>query len=179
MKRILFLLFMLAISLSHASGQSDQQIQAAAQKALRAYSLAAIESSVHGATVTLTGLVAHCRDRLLAVQMMHRIRGVKAVDDRIEVNGPRVPDEELQAQADRIIANRIRSLGGFGVGSITARLKDGAVTLSGTAAVRLAEPAIAAIAGIVGVRNVIDHVSRVPAYDVGWASNHPGFVFVE
>lgn len=176
MRRILLLACIFILCLSLGSAQSDDQIQAAAQKALRAYELATIQSSVQHATVTLTGLVNLCRDRLLAVQMMKHIRGVKAVDDRIEIVGRHVPDEQLQPQVNRIISERIHRLGGFGFGSITARLKDGVVTLTGTAAVRLAEPAIAAIASVAGVRNVVDRVRRIDPYDAGWASNHPGFV---
>ena len=85
MRRILLLACIFILCLSLGSAQSDDQLQAAAQKALRAYELATIQSSVQHATITLTGLVNLCRDRLLAVQMMKHIRGVKAVDDRIEI----------------------------------------------------------------------------------------------
>ena len=175
MKRILLLACTLALGLSPVSGQSDQEMQAAVQRALRAYALTAIEPSVKNATVVLTGSVNLCRERLLAVQTVSRIRGVKAVDDRIQVLTPQVPDPQLKAQVDLIIGDRIRALGGFGFGSIKAHPKDGVVTLSGTAAVKLAEPAIAAIAGIVGVKKVIDHVGRVQDYDANWHSNYPGF----
>lgn len=179
MRRILLLSFIFTLCLSLGSAQTDDQIQAAAQKALNAYELTAIQSSVQHATITLTGLVKLCRDRLLAVEMMNRIRGIKGIEDRIEVLGPRIPDDQLQPQVNRIIADRIHQLGGFGFGSMTARLKDGVVTLTGTAAVKLAEPAIAAIASVSGVRNVVDRVHRVLPYDTGWASNHPGFVLAQ
>jgi len=58
---------------------------------------------------------------------------------------------------------------------MTARLKDGVVTLSGTAALKLREPAIAAIAGISGVKDLVDHVGRVAEYDTGWHSNFTGY----
>ncbi len=176
MRRILLLACTFTLCFSLGFAQTDSQIQAAAQKALRAYELNTVQLSVQRATITLTGLVTLCRDRLLAVEMMSRIRGVKGIDDRIDVLGPRVPDEQLQPQVNRIIADQIHHLGGFGFGSMTARLKDGVVTLTGTAAVKLAEPAIAAIASVTGVRNVVDHVRRVLPYDSTWASNHPGFV---
>jgi len=177
MRRILLVAFAFTFCWLHAFAQNDQEIEAAAQRALRAYSLSGIQLSAQNKTITLTGLVNLCRDKLLAIQVTRRIHGVQAIDDRIEVDGPRVPDAQLQAQVDRIIQDRIRSLGGFGFGSMKARLKDGVVTLSGTAALRLSEPAIAAIAGTSGVKGLVDHVGRVAAYDTGWHSNRPGFAF--
>ncbi|KAA6461975.1 BON domain-containing protein [Acidobacteria bacterium AB60] len=178
MRRILLLTLTLILGLSRAQGQNDERIQAAARRALHAYSLAGIQASVRNGIVALTGDVSLCRDRLLAVQMMTRIHGVKSIDDEIEVEGPSIPDEQLQSQIDRIISARIRALGGFGSGSISARLEKGVVTLSGTAAIRLADPAITAIAGISGIRNVVDRVVRVSGYDSGWQSSSPGFASI-
>lgn len=146
-------------------GQSDKKTQAAVQDVLRAYSLPALNVSVQGDSVTLKGSVDSCRKRLLADQVVSRIHGVKTIQDSIEVLGPIVPDAQLKTQIDKIIKDRIRKLGGFGVGSIAAIVKDGAVTLSGSAAKELAGPAIDDIAGIVGVKNVIDHVLLVPRFD--------------
>jgi osmotically-inducible protein OsmY len=174
-KGIVLLACTLAIGLSPASGQGDQEIQEGVERALRAYALTAIESSAQNATIVLTGSVNLCRDRLLAVQTVGQIHGAKAIDDRIHVCGPRVSDDQLKDQVDRIIAARIHRLGGFGFGSMTARLKDGVVTLTGTAATKLAEPAIAAIASLTGVTNSVDHVGRVPDYDANWHSNRLGF----
>lgn len=173
MRRSVFLAFTITLALPHASAQSDQEMHAAVDRALRAYSLNAVESSVQNSAVTLIGSVNLCRDRLLAIQTVNQIRGVKAIDDQIQVLGPSVPDDQLQPQVKRIIADRIHRLGGFGFGSITARLKNGVVTLTGTAATRLAEPAIAAIASVAGIKNIIDRVVRVPDYDPAWHKN-PG-----
>ena len=159
------LAFIFALNLTSLFGQSDEAIQVAVQDVLRAYSLAALDASVQRDSVILTGSVDSCRKRLLADQVVSRIHGVKTIDDRIEVSGPSVPDAQLKTQIDKIIADRIRQLGGFGFGSMTAHVKNGAVILSGAAAKELAEPAIDDIAGIVGVKNVMDHVSRVPRFD--------------
>jgi len=53
----------------------------------------------------------------------------------------------------------------FALGSMKAAVRDGSVTLSGTAARELTVPAINAIAGIPGVKEVIDNILRVPHYD--------------
>ena len=165
MRRILVLALTFALGSTCLSGQSDAEIQAAVQKAVRAYSLTEIKSSVEDGTVTFSGHVDLCRDKLLAIDMAKKITGVKAVVDRIEVRGPRIPDELLKAQVEHVIADRIHKLGGFGFGSMKSNVKNGVVTLSGTAARELTVPAINAIAGIPGVRELIDNVRRVPHYD--------------
>ena len=165
MRRLLVLALAYALGSTCLSGQSDAEIQTAVQKAVRAYSLTEIKSSVEEGAVTLTGYVNLCRDKLLAVELVKKLHGVKAVEDRIEVRGPRIPDEQLTAQIDWIVAHRIQKLGGFGFGSMKSNVRDGIVTLSGTAARELAVPAINAIGGIPGVRDIIDNVRRVPHYD--------------
>jgi hyperosmotically inducible periplasmic protein len=162
MRTLLFLLSFFAFSLTALLGQTDEELQTAVQKAVHAYSLVEIQGSARSGIVTLTGSVNLCRDRLLAVDTVAGIHGVKAIDDRIVVAGPGVPDTQLKPQIDRIIADRIRKLGGFGFGSINANVKGGIVTLSGSAAPELIIPAVNSIAGVIGVKNVTDHVHRVP-----------------
>ncbi len=161
------LAFIFALNVTLLFAKSDGEIQAAVQNALRAYSLAALDASVQSGAVALTGSVDSCRKRLLADRVVSRIHGVKTIQDSIEVSGPSVPDAQLKALIDKIIADRIRELGGFGYGSMTAHLKDGAVTLSGGAAKELADPTIDQIAGIAGVKNVMNHVVRVPRFEPG------------
>lgn len=176
MGRTLILALTLTIGLNCASAQSDQDIQAAVQKALHAYSLTTIESVVRNGSATLTGSVNLCTQRLLAVETAARIPGVKTIEDRIEVSGPVVSDQELKAEIHLIIADQIRKLGGFGVGSMNAHVQHGVVILSGSAAVALVEPAIDAIAGTQGVKNVINHVHRMVPYDADWRSANPPIV---
>jgi osmotically-inducible protein OsmY len=168
---ILALTFML--SAACLAAQSDQEIQASVERNLHAYSLASIHTSVQHGAVTLTGLVNLCSDRLLADEIAARIKGVKAIYDLIEVSGPAIPDEQLQAGVERIIAVRLRNLGGFGYGSITTRVRNGVVGLFGTAAPELTGPAVAEIIGMQGVRNLVDRVRRVRPYDSSWRISHP------
>jgi hyperosmotically inducible protein len=144
-------------------GQNDETIQTNVQKALSAYSIKSIHSSVQGGVVTLTGSVDLCRTKILADQLTSGIPGVKSIWDRVEVAGPNIPDDELSMQIKNLITNRIRKLGGFGFGSISAKVKNGVVTLSGYAAPELARPTSAAVQDIPGVKNLIDHVKLVPA----------------
>jgi len=152
-------------------GQDDQNIQANVQKALSAYSIKSIHSSVQGGVVTLTGSVDLCRTKNLADQLTSGIRGVKSIWDRVEVSGPAVPDKELAREIKSLITDRIRRLGGFGFGSISAQVQDGVVTLSGHAAPQLMLPTTAAVENMPGVKNLIDHVKVIPPVEPHWQTS--------
>ena len=169
------LTLLLAVSMFLGSkpsfGQNDQNIQANVQKALSAYSIKSIHSSVQRGVVTLTGSVDLCRTKILADELASGIPGVKSIWDRVEVSGPTVPDKELSKQIENLITDRIHRLGGFGFGSISAQVHDGVVTLRGYAAPQLALPTTAAVAGIPGIKNLIDHIKPVPPVEAHWQSS--------
>jgi osmotically-inducible protein OsmY len=152
-------------------GQNDESIQANVQKALSVYSIKSIHSSVQSGVVTLTGSVDLCRTKILADELTSGIRGVKSIWDRVEVSGPTVPDKELGKEIKNLIADRIRRLGGFGFGSISAQVHDGVVTLRGYAAPQLALPTRAAVADIPGVKNLIEHIKLVPPVEPHWQTS--------
>ena len=152
-------------------GQSDENIQANVQKALSAYSIKSIHSSVQGGVVTLTGSVDLCTTKILADELTSGIPGVKSIWDRVQVSGPTVPDKELSQQIKNLITERIRRLGGFGFGSISAQVQNGVVTLSGYAAPQLTLPTRAAVENIPGVKNLIDHVKLVPPVEPHWQTS--------
>ena len=143
-------------------GQSDEALRASVQKALSAYSIRSIHASVEKGVVTLTGSVDLCSTRIFADQLASRMRGVQTIRDGVQVLGPVVPDEKLTRQIDKLVADRIRRLGGFGFGSISARVNHGVVTLSGYAAPQLTIPTVAAVGDIPGVKNLIVDVRLVP-----------------
>jgi hyperosmotically inducible protein len=176
MRRILLLAFAFSLGLASASAQSDQELDAAVQKALRAYSLDNIHASVEHGFVTLTGTVDLCRARVLADRTLSGIRGIAAIWDRVQVSGPTVPDRELKERVTQIIADRLHKMDGGGLGgglhygSISVQVQDGAVILTGSAASQFALPAIEDVAGMPGVKNVIDHVRRVAPTSTDWDS---------
>ena len=166
------LLVVYVFLVSQASfGQNDEDIQANVQKALSAYSIKSIHPSVQGVVVTLTGTVDLCRTKVLADQLTSGIRGVKSIWDRVEVSGPTVPDKELSKEIRNLITDRIRKLGGFGFGSISAQVQNGVVTLSGYAAPQLALPTTAAVGNIPGVKNLVDHVKLVAPVEPHWQTS--------
>jgi hypothetical protein len=179
MRRILILALILTAGSACLSAQSDQpiqsdqEIQSEVQRALSAYALTSIHSSVQDGAVTLTGPVILCRDRLLADEMASHIQGVQTIHDLMNVSGPSIPDAQLQAFVERVINRRHHKLGWFGYGSITVQVQDGIVALYGTAAPELTAPIVDEIARTQGVKNLIDRVHRVPPYDSSWRRSHP------
>lgn len=173
MRRVPILALILVIATGIACAESDQDIQAAVQRSLRAYALNDVHTAVRNGSVTLTGSVTICRDRLLADELAGRVQGVNAIDDQINVSGPSIPDNQLKADVERIITQGHHKLGWFGYGSVTTQVQDGIVGLYGTAAAELAAPVIAAVAVTPGVRNVVDRIQRVPPYDSSWSRSHP------
>ena len=167
------LTFIFTLNVTCVFAESDSKIQVSARNALRAYSLTTLHASVQKGSVILKGSVNSCRTKLLADEVVSRIHGVKTIQDGIVVLGPRVPDGQLAIQVNRIIADRIHKLGGFGYGSMTADVQNGAVTLSGTAAPEVADPAVDKIAGVIGVKNVIDQVHRIARFEPHWQSDFP------
>ena len=168
MCRIIIFVFASALGLASASAQSDPKILADVQKALHAYSLDSIHASVQNGFVTLTGDVNLCQARVLADRTLSGIPGVIAILDRVQVTGPTFPDRQLKFQVSHIIANRSRKLGGWQYGSISAHVQDGVVTLTGRAAPQLAYPAVELVAGVPGVKNVVDHVRRITPISPDW-----------
>ncbi len=71
--------------------------------------------------------------------------GIKSIWDRVAVSSPNVSDDELSKQIKNLITAHIRALGGFGFGSISVQVKDGVVTLQGSAAPQLALPMTTAV----------------------------------
>jgi len=148
--------------------QNDGTVRAKVQRVLNAYSIKSVHAAVQGTTVTLTGTVDLCSTRVLADQLASRIDGIQSVRDGIQVLGPVVPDEELSRQVKKLIADRIRKLGGFGFGSISSEVKQGVVALNGRAAPQLTIPTLTAIGKIPGVKNVLVNVEIISPANPGW-----------
>jgi hypothetical protein len=72
MRWVLLLVFLfITLGLTDAYGQTDEEIEAAAQKAVHAYSLSGIQVSVQSGTITLTGFVGVAGDTAVT-------KGIKA-----------------------------------------------------------------------------------------------------
>jgi osmotically-inducible protein OsmY len=91
----------------------------------------AIAVSADGGTVTLRGTVSTVRERLEARNAAKRVHGVKKVVDDLDVDvlhGNRRPDTDLRADVLQALM-----LNALVPSSIDATVRDGVVTLTGTA----------------------------------------------
>jgi osmotically-inducible protein OsmY len=98
-----------------------------------------VKVTVENGVATLTGTVAVYEDKVDADKRIHKVKGVSAVRNDIEVAGPAVSDEELKAKlGEKLAYDRV----GYGnaFNSITLGVQNGVVTLGGHARTYIAIP---------------------------------------
>lgn len=97
-----------------------------------------------------------------ADRRVHKVKGVKAVRNEIEVAGPNVPDQELQQKlGEKLAYDRV----GYGnlFNAITVGVHDGVVTLGGHARTDVdKDSAIALVATYPGVKDVNNEIEVDP-----------------
>src|SRR5258708_26131596 len=81
--------------------QEENSITAAAQARLNKKQYKDIHVSVENGVATLTGTVDLAEYKLDAAKSVLHAKGVVAVRNQIEVSGPTVPDQELQAKLSK------------------------------------------------------------------------------
>ncbi len=142
---------------------SDSQIQADVNKALDKKQFREVEASVTDGVVRLTGTVPTYADKQDADTRVHHRRSVTAVDDEIQVASVEVDDATLLRKlAGKLEYDRV----GYettAFNSITIGVRNGVVTLGGTA---YGPPdkasAFALVASYPGVKDVIDNINVDP-----------------
>jgi osmotically-inducible protein OsmY len=121
---------------------------------------AAIAVSAKDGAVTLRGTVGSFRERRDAKRAAKRVYGVKSVDDQMEVRilmGDRVDDAELRGFVLQIL-----TLDSLVPSTIDAHVRDGVVTLSGTAEWQYQRDAAEDdVINVYGVFDIIDEVTLV------------------
>ena len=143
---------------------SDADLQAEVmKKALSKSEFKGIQVSVHDGIATLTGTVDVFDAKRRADERVHRVKGVKSVDNEIQVAGPTIPDEELQQKVLKAVEyDRV----GYRVtpfNAISVDVHDGVVTLGGHAYGPVdADSAVATVANIKGVKDVINDIQVDP-----------------
>lgn len=115
--------------------------------------------TVNGGAVTLRGNVRDARAKAQAVADARGVRGVKSVDDQLQIdpNGPRLKERF----SDLSLATRITTAIGAQVGlnHVRVRVRDGVATLDGSANdAKTKETALATARGTTGIRNVVDRI---------------------
>jgi hyperosmotically inducible protein len=147
-----------------AATRYDDQIQAAVtQKLEKKSQFRDVKSSTEDAIVTLTGTVDLYQRKLDAAKLARKIPSVQGVRNRITVAGPDVSDRQLEQQLDRkltfVRVGYDNMFDYFALG-----VKDGVVTVAGQDRTGIGrDEALADIAGMPGVKDVVSDISVAPA----------------
>ena len=167
---VAFLLFSGSVSISNhsaASAQSsasDNNLRAEVMnKALNKSKFKGVQVAVQNGIVKLTGTVDVFDTKEDADKRVHRVKGVKAVDNEIEVAGPEIPDGQLQQKLVKAIQYDRVGYGTTPFNAISVNVQNGAVTLGGHAYGPVdADSAVAVAANTKGVKDVINEIQVDP-----------------
>ncbi|MDW5266850.1 MULTISPECIES: BON domain-containing protein [Acidobacteriaceae] len=146
------------------SSQSDATLQSEIiNKALNKSKLKNIHVSLNDGVATLTGTVEVFDLKEEADRRVHRIKGVQAVRNNIEVAGPQIPDGELEQKLVKAISYDRVGYGTTPFNAIAVNVQNGAVTLTGHAYGPVdADSAAAVAANTPGVKDVINEIQVDP-----------------
>jgi len=118
---------------------------------------------------TLSGTVSLYEYKADADKATHKVKGVKAVRNDIEVAGPSVPDSQLQKSlSEKLTYDRV----GYGnvFDAITLQVQDGVVTLGGHAHdYPNRDSALAIVATTPGVKDMVDEIEVDPVSQMDWS----------
>lgn len=153
-----------------AAARYDNQVQnAVTHKLASKKQLRNIQANVEDGIVTLTGTVDLYQRKLDAAKLARKISNVQGVRNLIEVAGPNVPDAQLEQKlATKLTYVREGYDSTFDYFALG--VKDGVVTVEGQDRTGLGrDEALAEIANMPGVKDVIENVSIAPTsiYDDG------------
>jgi hyperosmotically inducible periplasmic protein len=163
MKKAFLLVLAAALAMPAAFAQSDSDLQASVQKALGGSRFKGIQTSVEGGVVTLSGTVDLAANKINADQKAHHVKGVKAVQNEIQVAGEDVPDPQLQEKLQKAVTYDMVGYGTTPFDAITVQVQGGVATLGGHAYGPVdASDAVAVVANTKGVKDVVDNIQVDP-----------------
>jgi hyperosmotically inducible protein len=152
-----------ALAQTPAATRYDNQIQTAVtQKLASKKQFRQVKASVEDGIVTLTGTVDLYQGKLDAAKLARKTANTQGVRNLVTVAGPNVPDAQLEQK----LAKKLRyvrvgydnTFDYFALG-----VKDGVVTVEGQDRTGIGrDEAVADIANMPGVKDVIDNVSVEP-----------------
>jgi len=146
-----------------ASAAEPQDVAAAVRAKLNKSQYKDVQVSVDANGIaTLSGTVGLYEYKADADKTVHKVKGVTAVRNDIEVAGPSVPDSQLQQSlAEKLTYDRV----GYGnvFDAITVQVQNGVVTLGGHAHdYPNRDSALGLVATTPGVKDVVDEISVDP-----------------
>jgi hyperosmotically inducible periplasmic protein len=147
----------------NAVANSDAQIEADVTKALDTGRFKDVKIKVQNGQVTLSGTVELYGDKEDADKKAHHRKNVKGVQNTIEVAGPTVEDAPLRDKlAEKLAYDRV-GYGTTAFNAMTIGVKDGVVTLGGTAyGPTDRDSALSVVANYPGVKDVVDNIEVAP-----------------
>lgn len=142
--------------------QDDSGAAGAVQARLNKSQFKNVKVKVENGIATLSGTVDLYEYKVDADKRVHKAKGVSAVRNEIEVAGPSVSDQELQAKlGEKLSYDRV----GYGnaFNAISLSVENGAVTLGGHARTDVdKDSAIALVSTYPGVKDVTSEIEVDP-----------------
>jgi len=147
---------------SYALAQDDSGTAGQVQSKLNKSQFKNVKVSVENGIATLTGTVDMYESKVDADRRVHKVKGVTAVRNEIEVAGPSMTDQQLQSKlTEKLAYDRV----GYGnlFNAITVNVQNGAVTLGGHARTYVdRDSALALVSTTPGVKDVNNEIEVDP-----------------
>ncbi|MGA2909733.1 MAG: BON domain-containing protein [Terracidiphilus sp.] len=148
---------------------TDQDVTSAVRAKLNKSQFKDIQVNVDANGVaTLSGTVGEYENKADADKIVHKVKGVSAVRNDIQVSGPDIPDAQLQ----KTLIDKISSVSiGYGneFDAISISVQNGVVTLSGHSHdYPNRDSALAVAATTPGVKDLIDDIAVDPVSPMDW-----------
>ncbi len=145
-----------------AGAQDDSGTASSVQSKLDKSQYKNVKVSVENGIATLTGTVDLYEYKADADKRVHKVKGVRAVRNEIEVAGPTVPDQELKEKLlKKLTYDQVGYWNVFN--AISLDVQNGVVTLGGHALSYVArDSALAMVSTYAGVKDVVDDIQVDP-----------------
>lgn len=153
-----------ALSFAQSNMASDNNLRAEIMnKALNKSQFKNIQVSVQDGVATLTGTVDVVDQKYDADRRVHRVKGLKGVENEIQIAGPAISDAELQQKVLKAVQYDRVGWRTAPFNAISVNVQDGVVTLGGHAYGPVdADSAVSTAANIKGVKDVVNDIQVDP-----------------
>jgi osmotically-inducible protein OsmY len=123
-----------------------------------------VKVSIENGIATLSGTVDLYEYKADAEKAVHKVKGVEAIRNLIQVAGPTVPDNELKAKlGEKLAYDRVGYPGETTFNAITIGVENGVVTLAGHARFDWdKDSAVSLVSTYPGVKDVINDIEVDP-----------------
>jgi osmotically-inducible protein OsmY len=148
---------------AHAIAEGDDSTATSdVQSKLNKSEFKNVQANVQNGIVTLSGTVDLYEYKTDADKRAHKVKGIEAVRNDIQVAGPNLSDQELKSKlGEKLAYDRV----GYGntFNAITLGVENGVVTLGGHARTDVdRDSALALVSTYPGVKDVVDNISVDP-----------------